>query len=66
MFSARCFSLLLRRMRIPDQGKLRQFRPAVGSQAPNFKLRTAAGEEVELAAMKKKGSVVLLMLRGFL
>jgi thioredoxin-dependent peroxiredoxin len=41
------------------------FRPAVGAQAPNFKLRTAAGEEVELAAMKKKGPVVLLMLRGF-
>jgi len=41
------------------------FRPAVGAQAPNFKLSTAAGEEVELAAMKKKGPVVLLMLRGF-
>jgi peroxiredoxin Q/BCP len=40
-------------------------RPAVGAQALNFKLRTAAGEEVELAAMKKKGPVVLLMLRGF-
>jgi thioredoxin-dependent peroxiredoxin len=41
------------------------FRPAVGAQAPNIKLSTAAGEEVELAAMKKKGPIVLLMLRGF-
>jgi len=40
-------------------------RPTVGSQAPNFKLKTAEGEEVELAAMTKKGPVVLLMLRGF-
>ncbi len=40
-------------------------RPAGGAQAPNFKLRTAAGEEVELTAMKKKGPVVLVMLRGF-
>jgi peroxiredoxin Q/BCP len=40
-------------------------RPAVGSQAPNFKLKTAAGEPVELAVMKNKGPVVLLMLRGF-
>lgn len=40
-------------------------RPTVGAQAPNFKLRTAAGEEVELAVMKRKGPVVLLMLRGF-
>jgi thioredoxin-dependent peroxiredoxin len=40
-------------------------RPVVGSPAPNFQLKTAAGEAVELAAMKSKGPVVLLMLRGF-
>jgi peroxiredoxin Q/BCP len=40
-------------------------RPSIGSQAPNFKLNTPGGETVELASMRSKGPVVLIMLRGF-
>jgi thioredoxin-dependent peroxiredoxin len=40
-------------------------RPSIGSHAPNFKLNTPGGETVELASMRAKGPVVLIMLRGF-
>ncbi len=39
--------------------------PAVGDQAPAFKLSSLGGETVELAALSQRGPVVLVVLRGF-
>jgi peroxiredoxin Q/BCP len=39
--------------------------PAVGDQAPAFKLTTLSGETVELATLMQRGPVVLVVLRGF-
>ncbi len=39
--------------------------PAVGDQAPAFKLTSLGGEPVELAALTQRGPVVLVVLRGF-
>jgi thioredoxin-dependent peroxiredoxin len=40
-------------------------RPAVGEMAADFSLATVDGEKVELAKLKDKGPVVLIVLRGF-
>lgn len=40
-------------------------RPAVGNTAADFSLATLDGEKVELAQLKQKGPVVLIVLRGF-
>ncbi len=39
--------------------------PKVGDTAPDFKLTTPGGDEVQLATMLKQGPVVLVVLRGF-
>ena len=39
--------------------------PTVGEQAPDFALRSLTGAEVRLSDVAKKGTVVLLALRGF-
>jgi peroxiredoxin len=39
--------------------------PAVGDPAPAMALQTLAGEEVQLAELRKKGPVVLIVLRGW-
>ena len=39
--------------------------PKVGDTAPDFKLSTPGGDEVQLATLLKQGPVVLVVLRGF-
>lgn len=39
--------------------------PAVGAMAPEFSLKTLAGDVVELDGLRAKGPVVLVMLRGY-
>ena len=39
--------------------------PATGAQAPNFTLLTPTGHSVSLASETKKGTTVLVVLRGF-
>jgi peroxiredoxin len=39
--------------------------PGVGQRAPDFTLSTPAGEQVSLSALTGKGSVVLVVLRGY-
>lgn len=39
--------------------------PAVGDQAPDFKLNTLDGESVELSKLRQSGPVVLIVLRGY-
>ena len=39
--------------------------PATGAQAPNFTLLTPTGHPVSLASETKKGTTVLVVLRGF-
>ena len=39
--------------------------PAVGSKAPDFTLETPTGHSVSLADMRAKGTVVLVLLRGY-
>lgn len=39
--------------------------PGVGAVAPEFALRSVAGERVQLKALREKGPVVLVVLRGY-
>ena len=39
--------------------------PAVGSKAPDFTLKTPTGHSISLAEMRAKGTVVLVLLRGY-
>jgi peroxiredoxin len=39
--------------------------PAVGSKAPDFTLETPTGHSISLAEMRAKGTVVLVLLRGY-
>jgi peroxiredoxin len=39
--------------------------PATGSKAPNFTLATPTGHSISLADMRAKGTVVLVLLRGY-
>ena len=39
--------------------------PAVGSKAPDFTLETPTGQSVSLAEMRAKGTLVLVLLRGY-
>jgi peroxiredoxin len=39
--------------------------PGIGQQAPAFSLSTPAGQIVELGSLTRKGSVVLVVLRGY-
>ncbi len=42
-----------------------QTTPAVGSKAPDFTLQTTTGHSVSLAQMRAKGTLVLVLLRGY-
>lgn len=39
--------------------------PKVGAQAPDFSLSTPQGQSVQLSALQQKGTVVLIVLRGY-
>ncbi|MFO0946464.1 MAG: peroxiredoxin family protein [Planctomycetota bacterium] len=39
--------------------------PGIGAIAPDFTAKRLSGEEIQLAELRKKGPVVLVMLRGF-
>lgn len=47
------------------RGKAKAAPPAVGDEAPDFELRSPAGEKVKLSSLTEKGPVVLVVLRGF-
>ena len=56
---------LLAAMLMAVEGTVAGSTPGVGDQAPDFALRSVQGAEVKLSEVAAKGSVVLLVLRGF-
>ena len=59
------FSLLVVGAAPAQEPAMRTQVPATGAQAPNFTLLTPTGHPVSLASETKKGTTVLVVLRGF-